>query len=245
MKDLKKYIKENYNITSILSDGKTNTKTAKNELKTFIFYGSPASQNSKGVNLCPNASKGCILGCLNTAGMGVFKTVQDARIRKVDFYLSDKVNFLKLLAFEIKTKVKTAQKQGYNVAFRLNGTTDVDLVYQLKKYENLDLVGMQNVILYDYTKTLGKALKYQNSPNYIHTFSRSESNDDDVKKAIAAGLNVAVVFANKLPEFWQGVPVIDGDKADDLMVSYKGVVIGLKAKGKAKKDKSGFVIQNS
>ena len=244
MKNFKQQMKNLYGVTSILSDGKTNVKTAKNELKTYIFYGSPYNQNYKGVNLCPNASKGCVKGCLNTAGMGVFKTVQDSRIRKVDFYLKDKLNFLTMLSNEIKSKVKTAQKNGYNVAFRLNGTTDIDIVYQLKKYTDLDLIGMPNVILYDYTKTLGKALKYKDSPNYVHTFSRSESNDNEVEEAIKHGLNVAVVFANELPTIWRGITVIDGDKADDLMVKHKGVIIGLKAKGRARKDKTGFVIQN-
>jgi hypothetical protein len=243
MKNFKQFIKDTYGVSTILSDGKTNVKTAKNDLKTFIFYGSPGAQNSQGVNLCPKASPGCLEGCLFTAGMGVFKTVQDSRIRKVDFYLKDKASFLKLLAAEIRTKISTAQKKGYDVAFRLNGTTDVDFVYQLKKYENLDLIGMDNVVLYDYTKTLGKALKYKDSDNYTHTFSRSENNDDDVDKAIASGLNVAAVFANDLPTTWRGIPVIDGDKADDLMTKYKGVIIGLRAKGKAKKDRSGFVIQ--
>ena len=148
-----------------------------------------------------------------------------------------------MLSEEIQSKVKTARKKGYDVAFRLNGTTDVDLVYQLKKYTDLELIGMKNVILYDYTKTLGKALKYKDTPNYTHTFSRSESNDLEVEEAIKHGLNIAVVFANELPKTWKGVPVIDGDKADDLMVNYKGVIIGLKAKGRARKDKTGFVIQ--
>ena len=243
MENLKQFIKKTYGVTSILSEGTTNSKTAKNSLKTYIFYGSPYNQNYKGVNLCPNASQGCVKGCLNTAGRGVFKNVQDARIRKVDFYLKDKITFLKMLSEEIQSKVKTARKKGYDVAFRLNGTTDVDLVYQLKKYTDLELIGMKNVILYDYTKTLGKALKYKDTPNYTHTFSRSESNDLEVEEAIKHGLNIAVVFANELPKTWKGVPVIDGDKADDLMVNYKGVIIGLKAKGRARKDKTGFVIQ--
>jgi hypothetical protein len=35
-----------------------------------------------------------------------------------------------------------------------------------------------------------------------------------------------------------------GRKSDDLMIDLKpGTIIGLKAKGKAKKDQSGFVVQ--
>jgi len=242
VKDLRKFAKEKYNVGTILSNGMTNTKTAKNDLKTFILYMTPHKRNSKGVNVCPNASVGCALACLDTSGRGVFKNVQEARTNKIEFYLNYKERFLNLLAYEIKVKIATAKKRGEKIAFRLNGTTDLDFIYLLKKYANLDLIGMPGVFLYDYTKTLGKALKYQNSSNYVHTFSRSESNQAETKKAIEAGLNVAVVFANELPDFWQGIPVVNGDKGDDLMLNYKGVILGLKAKGKARKDTSGFVV---
>ena len=48
---------------------------------------------------------------------------------------------------------------------------------------------------------------------------------------------------NVLPDTWNGFKVVDGDVRDDLMLDVSGVVLGLRAKGKAKKDTSGFVIQ--
>jgi hypothetical protein len=62
---------------------------------------------------------------------------------------------------------------------------------------------------------------------------------------------VAAVFADTLPDNWKGFVVWDGDKSDDLMLDAaketskgNGIVLGLKAKGDAKKDQSGFVINN-
>jgi hypothetical protein len=52
------------------------------------------------------------------------------------------------------------------------------------------------------------------------------------------------VFHHKLdlPSTYLGAPVIDGDKADDLMLDSGAVILGLKAKGRAKKDITGFVV---
>jgi hypothetical protein len=56
------------------------------------------------------------------------------------------------------------------------------------------------------------------------------------------GGNVAVVF-DKLPSTWKGYPVINGDESDLRFLDPKNVIVGLKAKGKGKKDASGFVIK--
>jgi hypothetical protein len=81
--------------------------------------------------------------------------------------------------------------------------------------------------------------------NYHITFSKSESNDVDVLKVLAAGGNVAAVFEKTLPATWQGVPVINGDESDVRFMDAKGVIVGLKAKGEGKRDESGFVIRQS
>ena len=53
---------------------------------------------------------------------------------------------------------------------------------------------------------------------------------------------IYAVFRDKLPETFLGLPAIDGDKDDFGFLDSKAVVVGLKAKGDAKKDTSGFVI---
>jgi hypothetical protein len=56
--------------------------------------------------------------------------------------------------------------------------------------------------------------------------------------------NKAVVFKNKiLPRMFKGLKVIDGDTHDMRFLDEPNSVVGLKAKGKARQDKSGFVIQ--
>ena len=51
------------------------------------------------------------------------------------------------------------------------------------------------------------------------------------------------MFRNaELPKKWLGIKVINGDKHDLRFKDTKGRIVGLKAKGKAKKDKSGFVV---
>src|SRR5215471_12582188 len=84
--------------------------------------------------------------------------------------------------------------------------------------------------------------------NYHLTFSHSEDNLQDCLDALAQGVNVAVVFGNKksepLPEYWHGYPVYNGDETDLRFTDPKGVVVGLYAKGQAKKDCSGFVVRD-
>ena len=56
------------------------------------------------------------------------------------------------------------------------------------------------------------------------------------------GMNVAVVFRKELPATYLGRKVINGDETDLRFLDEKNVIVGLKAKGKAKKDTSGFVV---
>jgi hypothetical protein len=63
----------------------------------------------------------------------------------------------------------------------------------------------------------------------------------DVRLALSNGMNVAAVF-HKVPETYLGRTVINGDETDLRFLDPKGVIVGLKAKGKAKKDTTGFVV---
>ena len=151
--------------------------------------------------------------------------------------------FIKQLAKEIIRETAKAEKIGEKIAFRLNGTSDQDFVYLLKKYANLDIKDLQPfAIFYDYTKILGKVKKYKDHPNYFLTFSRAEDNESQTLSALNQGANVSIVFNGALPEYWRGFKVIDGDTSDLVMIYNKNIVLGLRAKGDAKKDKSGFVV---
>ena len=232
----------NYKIKNLLSKGTSNYKTAKNEIKTFILYMAPYTQNSFGKNLCPKATEGCANSCLFSAGRGAFNSVKNSRIAKADYFISDKFNFLNQLADEITKEYKKAQKNNYKVAFRLNGTTDIDFIKLLRTNVGLDVETLkENAIFYDYTKVLGYIKNNYSKENVFYTFSRSGENDGEIKEALKLGANVSIVF-NETPKTWEGFDIIDGDKADDLMINLRGQLIGLRAKGKAKKDTSNFVV---
>jgi hypothetical protein len=238
---------QNYKpVKNLLSKGSTNAKTVKNSIKTFILYLAPHNLNSKGVTLCKDASPGCIDACLNTAGRGAFSNVQLSRINKANFYVTDKKVFLAQLLKEIKKEIKKASDKNEKIAFRLNGTSDIDFLYLLNKHFDfdVDLLNYDKVYFYDYTKSLPRAKRYQNYRNYTLTFSKSETNQDQVSEALNLGINVAAVFSGDLPKKYKGTKVVDGDKSDLEMLNFKNIILGLKAKGKARKDTSGFVITN-
>lgn len=222
----------------ILSNGDTNAKTAKNHRKTVILYLAPFTQNSKGINLCPKASKGCVESCLFTAGMGVFASVANARIARTEHFLANRQEFLAQVIAEIN---KAAKKTTGDLAVRLNGTSDVKLV-EMAVSTGISIAS--NVVFYDYSKILKKAGErtLASGHRYMVTFSRSETNEVEVLQHLNDGGIAAVVFS-ELPSHWNGFPVVDGDERDDLMLDLpKGTILGLKAKGKAKKDTSGFVV---
>ena len=242
MENLKQYKP----VKNLLSKGSTNSKTAKNSIKTFILYLAPHNLNSKGLTLCKDASKGCIASCLYSAGRGKFSNVQSSRINKANYFVTDKKVFLTQLLKEIKKEIKKASDKDEKIAFRLNGTSDIDFLYLLNKNLDFDieLLNYDKVYFYDYTKSIARAKRYKDFRNYTLTFSKSETNDKEVKEALNLGINVAAVFKDNLPQKYKGVKVIDGDFSDLEMIKHKNIILGLKAKGDAKKDTTGFVITN-
>jgi len=217
----------------------TNYKTSKGEklgILTGILYLAPAKIS--GYEVCPMRSAGCTAACLYTAGMGAFSNVQQARIKKTKMFFEQREEFFKLLHKDIKSLIAKAKKENLTPAIRLNGTSDINWV-RFKIFEQYP-----EVQFYDYTKMLNHLTK--DVANYHITFSKNESNDVDCKIALERGYNVAVVFNTKkglsLPSSWNDYPVYDGDDTDVRFYDPDNHVIGLRAKGMAKKDNSGFVI---
>jgi hypothetical protein len=224
-----------------------NPKLLKGQKKGYlssVLHLAPADLSGK--NTCPKATAGCKAACLNTAGRGgIFKKgestniIQQARIRKTKQFFENRETFLQELVIEIGKTIKKAEKQGLIPVFRLNGTSDLS-------WEKYEVISGKNIFqmfpevqFYDYTKVLGR--KVSHIPNYHLTFSKADGNDMDVRLAASNGMNVAAVF-HKLPEKYIGRPVINGDDTDLRFLDPKGVIVGLKAKGKAKKDTTGFVV---
>jgi hypothetical protein len=217
----------------------TNYKTSKGEklgILTGILYLAPAKIS--GYEVCPMRSAGCTAACLYTAGMGAFSNVQQARIKKTKMFFEQREEFFKLLHKDIKSLIAKAKKENFVPAIRLNGTSDINWV-RFKIFEQYP-----EVQFYDYTKMLNHLTK--DVANYHITFSKNEMNDVDCKIALERGYNVAVVFNTKkglsLPSSWNNYPVYDGDDTDVRFYDPDNHVIGLRAKGMAKKDNSGFVI---
>lgn len=234
---------EYYSKKKLLANGSTNAKTVKNDIRTFIMYMSPKNKNDKGVDICSHSSPGCVEACLDTAGMGVFTNVQHARREKTNYYAYYRREFLNHLAREVNNKYKTAVRRGEKIAYRLNGTSDLDFPWLLKHKANLDISELtSHATFYDYTPNIHRALRYREIDYYTLAFSRKEDNEVNVDIAIANKLNVAIVF-DELPKTYKGVPVVDGDVSDLVMTEHSGVILGLRAKGDAKKDDSGFVVR--
>ena len=229
-------------VKNLLSPGATNIKTAKNDLETFILYMAPANIVD-GLNLCPFASDGCKKSCLYSAGRGKFSNVQLSRINKSKFWGFDRANFYLQLANELLIIHDKAIKKDIKIAIRLNGTSDIDHLDLLQRYSGINFLDSfyNDLLFYDYTKNYNHIRKYQGS-NYKITFSRSEVNELDAYRTLKDGGNVAIVFKDELPATWNGFEVINGDLTDLRYFDPVNVVVGLKAKGEAKKDVSGFVV---
>lgn len=223
-----------------------NAKTVKgdgSEFVTAITYHKPYKTEIDGkvFNICSMAGVAqCAAPCLFTAGRGQMNNVQQARLNKTKLFFTDRVLYMDLLNKDlIKFSAKT-RKLGATPCYRPNGTSDYP-------WQNTGIMSLfPEIQFYDYTKVVKRA--YEELPaNYHLTLSYSGANADYAASVIQAvrdtGVNMAVVFRDKnIPKKWQGFDVIDGDKDDLRFLDPQGVVVGLYAKGKAKQDTSGFVV---
>lgn len=240
-------------LLSVEADAKTDKGTASGYL-TGILYLAPGTLAGVG-NLCVHASAGCLAACLFTAGRaGIFEAVNKARVMRTRFLHDNRAAFIAALKGEIAALIRKAKRRGLRPVVRLNGTSDLPwekLVPEL-------FTDFPGLILYDYTKSLRRAIAYAKGelPKGYHlTFSFSESNAVAAGIALAAGVNIAAVadrvkvgqrFA--LPGMTESRPTFSADRHDLRFLDRKGRDgkgrIGiLKAKGKARADQSGFVIR--
>ena len=228
----------------------TNAKTIKgdgSEYLTAILYMTPykVMVDGKSFNSCPMAEEAsCIEGCLYTAGRGAFNNVQTARQRKAEWFYRDRVGFMKQLYHDIHKFQQYCLKRGIQPCVRLNGTTDI-------QWENIK-IGEFNIFelfpavkFYDYTKIANRR-KVKDIPNYHLTWSYSAANTEYEEKfweVIRNGMSVAVVFRKPIDmTTWRGYKVKDGDKDDLRFLDPPQSIVALYAKGRAKKDTSGFVV---
>lgn len=239
----------NYKVpTSLLSTN--NDKTIKGEKKgyiTYIMYLAPHTQNSKGINLCSHASKGCAKACLFNSGAARFDRVQNGKINKTEYYLANRKNFMLKLHNEI-TKIEAKFKDSDTIpTVRLNGTSDIPFE-KFKIVDDKNIFELHpNIQFYDYTKNY---LRFEKElpKNYHLTFSMSEDNKDICFDLLSKGHNVAMVFAvkneNELPTEYQGYKVINGDEDDLRFLDEQNVIVGLKYKYLTGKNTKGVNKEN-
>jgi hypothetical protein len=236
-----------YNVSVLLSKGDSNTKLRKSDnsgkgYKTVGLSLSPA--NESGYQTCSSSSAGCRRACLFTAGYGVYEPVRKARIAKTRLFFQDRPTFKKMLISELTTWQRRVNRKGYKLACRLNVVSDIAWEKMMPELFTL----FPNVQFYDYTKHYARARLYSlgNFPsNYYLTFSRSENNQKYVDNLIADNckINIAVVFdSHELPAYFLKRSVINGDETDLRFLDEPGTIVGLYAKGRARKDESGFVV---
>jgi hypothetical protein len=241
-----------YTVQTLLAKGKDNLKTAKSEkegvYKTSSLSLAPAKVS--GFNLCSSASAACIAGCLHTSGNAMMfpRMIIPARIAKARMLRLFPEQFKQRLLTELRSHVKMAQKAGKRLCVRLNIVSDVMWEREMPEL----FTEFPDVQFYDYTKHYKRTLRFLQDKtfprNYHLTFSWSGQNRDQCLTVLGAGGNVAVPFhlkkKDKLPTTFEGFNVVDGDLTDLRFLEGKqGIIVGLKAKGKARGDfDTGFVV---
>ena len=222
-----------------------NAKTIKGDILgkylTGILYLAPAK--TSGYQTCPSSTPGCRAACLFSAGRGKMHNVQEARIRKTRELFESPDVFLNDLNRDINSLITKAKKLDVIPCIRLNGTSDI---YWPAKFPSI-FKDYPNLMFYNYTKEqkiMRKFIDGKCPPNYYLTFSRSESNWDFCETVLKENFTVEVVAKIPQPETYKGYTVFSADETDLRFLDPKGQIGWLTAKGKAKKDTTGFVIRD-
>ena len=255
-----KFSPRDYLLLSVEADAKT-VKGSKVGYLTGVLY-LLASGDSGVINVCP-WSDGCEAPCLVRSGKGglnprafargavVTNPVLAARMRKTLLFKADRALFLEMFARDVEQLEREADRRGMVPAVRTNGTSDLP-------YEKFPVRGASSIMdafphvtFYDYTKwpLRLRGRRGELPANYSLTFSLAITNDESARAALEAGVNVAVVFdtrkGQELPPAFElaGIRarVVDGDESDLRFLDERGVIVGLRAKGPAIGDTSGFV----
>ena len=234
-----------FKLLAVSGDAKT-IKGEKIGILTGVMYFAPLDLS--GYQVCAKATKGCGKSCLFTAGRGIYENVRNGRMRKTKLFFENRELFMSILHEDIRKLVVRGKNKKMQVVVRLNGTSDIpwekiSFIINGLHYRNI-FEAYPDVIFYDYSKVLNRKFALS-IPNYKLTFSLADGNDGDALKALAMGMNVAVVVRAKRkerkPTTWGGWPAIDGDENDARFLDAPGHIVLLRAKGKAVNDTLGFV----
>ena len=219
-----------------------NAKTVKGQkygYMTAVLYLAPS--NESGFNVCPMASQGCKKACLYTSGHGAFSSVKNGRINKTRWYIQERETFLDKIRKEINAFIVKAKKRNLIPCIRLNGTSDIS-------WEKTGLIDeYKSIQWYDYTKIYNRALSFVNGElpsNYHLTYSLNEDNRKNAFDILNRGGNISAVFRKSLPKKYNGFKVVNADDSDLRFLDGDNIIAGLLAKGIARNDYSGFVLDS-
>ena len=248
-----------FGVYTLLGRPESNPKIEKNKkafVLTFPLHLAPA--NLSGFEVCPKRTEGCTAACLHTAGNPVyFDHKEKSRIARTRLFFLRRELFLELLRAEIDAAFRKVERinqtsaEDYAAGFRLNATSDLSFE-RIGRGSNafgdlsvVDYILQRGGVVYDYTKNPNR----KPPQGYHLTFSLAEDNDADAVQWLKGGGTVAVVFnvkrGGRLPvrfplgDKW--FRVIDGDVTDYRPSDPRGVIVGLRAKGDAIGNASGFV----
>jgi hypothetical protein len=249
----------------------SNPKTVKGQsfgYVTAILYLSPS--DSSGAEFCPLAKLAqCDIDCLTFAGRGGMSknsatfvadsgaelpdnTVQRARLRRSALFNNDRAAFMALLVREIELAqayvARLSKKTGkkLKLVVRPNGTSDIR--WELIPVDDCPHIFARfpEIQFYDYTKIPNRRIS--GIKNYHLTFSYSNAPEfaPIVIKALqhyGESVSFAAVFNGTMPAHFLGRTVINGDESDLRFLDQSGVVVGLKAKGRARTSLSQFAVR--
>jgi hypothetical protein len=125
----------------------------------------------------------------------------------------------------------------------VNGTSDIrwELLIWNFMVEMRDEYGAR---FYDYTKIPNRIIPHRDVYDLTFSYSGVADYAKHYQTARAMGYRIAVVFRSKdiIPTKWDGLDVVSGDDSDVRFMDDHNVAVALYAKGRARHDTTGFVI---
>ena len=195
--------------------------------------------------ICPaRKAAGCDKICLKDTGLAtVYSTVNEARLRKTEWYLSDPDSFVEQMRRELHNFTKWCAKHSKQGVVRANTISDI-------RWEKHGLPQeFTELMWYDYTKLADRFHKpMPNNYKLMFSYSGAPKYKAQVRSFLSSNSDapMSVVFrTGDFPKRFLDRDVIDGDASDWTNVSARNKVVALKAKGKAKHDTSGFVVDTN
>jgi len=229
----------------------------------------PASKIGAGT-ICPDSTPGCRAACLASAGRGSFPVVRSARKARTDLFVNDRPTFLEMLHTELSAHERRSARQGLRPAVRLNVLSDIPWEEidptLFSHHPNIQFYDYSKTYerMLHYCNIRG----YGFTQNYHLTFSWSGQNLAQCLSVRSAGGNIAIPVSDRIkagclsdgqfPPFEEthqsvrfelsgtnhgDLTFVDGDVHDLTYQHPPGSILLLSQKGKAKRDRSGFVIR--